>query len=211
VRHVIVTRFSVPRLEAASAPRHAEPEWLDERLALWRTWYVPSAASLGVPVVLLCSSRSADHVATRIRDLPWATVEVQDDWRGGWQGAADQIVTRLDSDDAVRRDWLQAVEGAPASADVLCTRDFLRFEPASGRLHTYRRREPCSLAAFRGGRNPYACDHKHLATEPNVHYLPGAYLLQIVHAGNLSNRAPSWWRFDRRAPHRLLADFGRVD
>jgi hypothetical protein len=211
VRHVIVTRFSVPRLEASSAPRHADPEWLDERLALWRAWYVPSVAGLGVPVVLLCSSRSAEYVALRIRDLPWAKVEVQDDWRGGWNGAADEMVTRLDSDDAVRKDWLEAVEQAPASAEVICTRDFLRLEPASGRLHSYRRREPSPLAAFRGGRNPYSQDHKYLAGQANVHFLRGAYLLQVVHGRNLSNRAPSWWRFDRRAPRRLLADFGRVD
>ena len=131
MRHVIVTRFSVPRLEAESAARHAEPEWLDQRLALWREWYVPSVTPLEVPAILLCSTQSADHVASRVRDVPWATVEVQDDWRGGWRGAPDQVVTRLDSDDAVRRDWLAALSAAVvAEVATQGTDEFVAFTTA---------------------------------------------------------------------------------
>ena len=208
MRHVIVTRFSVPRLEAESAARHAEPQWLEERLALWRAWYVPSVGPLNVPAILLCSSQSADYVAARVRDLPWAAVEVQDDWRAGWRGAPDQMVTRLDSDDAVRRDWFAALAAAPATAEIICTRDFLRLDIASGRLHAYHRREPSPLAAFRGGQNPYGLDHKHLASRTDVHFLRGEYLLQVAHGRNLSNRTPAWWRIDRRAPRSRLAEFG---
>ena len=104
MRHVIVTRFSVPRLDAATAARHADPSWLGERLALFRTWFVPSVRGLEVPVILLCSSRSAGYVSEKVRDLSWASIVVQDDWYGGWRGAPEQTVTRLDSDDAVRQD-----------------------------------------------------------------------------------------------------------
>lgn len=207
-RHVIVTRFSVPRLDAATASRHADPSWLDERLALFRTWFVPSVQKLGVPVLLLCSTRSAGYVAQSIRDLPWASIVEQDDWYGGWRGSPDQIVTRLDSDDAVRQDWFQALDRAPADPGVHCTRDFLRLDARSGRLYSYRRREPSPLAAFRRGLNPYAHDHKHLEKHCQVHFIEGQYLLQIAHGNNLSNRLPAWWRIDRRVPRTRLAAFG---
>ncbi len=207
MRHVIVTRFSVPRLDAASASRHAERSWLDERLALFRTWFVPSVEKLGVPVILLCSTQSAGYVAEKIRDLPWASVVVQDEWYGGWSGTPEQIVTRLDSDDAVREDWFEALDRAPADADVHCTKDFLRLDLRSGRLYSYRRREPSPLAAFRRGLNPYAHDHKHLEKHCKVHFLNEQYLLQIAHGNNLSNRLPAWWRIDRRVSRKRLAAF----
>lgn len=207
MRHVIVTRFSVPRLDAATTARHAERPWLDERLALFRAWFVPSVRHLGVPVILLCSSQSAEYVTENVRDLPWSSVAVQDDWYGGWRGAPEQIVTRLDSDDAVRQDWFQALDRAPTDADVHCTRDFLRLDARSGRLYSYRRREPSPLAAFRHGGNPYAHDHKHLEKHCKVHFLKGQYLLQIAHGNNLSNRLPAWWRIDRRVPRTRLASF----
>lgn len=209
MRHVIVTRFSVPRLDNATASRHADHTWLDERLALFRTWFVPSVQGLGVPVLLLCSSQSAGYVSENMRDFPWTSVRVQDDWYGGWRGAPEQIVTRLDSDDAVRQDWFQALDRAPGDLDVLCSKDFLRLDARSGRLYAYRRREPSPLAAFRRGLNPYAHDHKHLEKHHRVHVLPGGpYLLQIAHGNNLSNRLPAWWRIDRRVSKKRLAAFG---
>ena len=208
MRHVIVTRFSVPRLDAATGARHADRPWLDERLALFRTWFVPSVQRLGVPVLLLCSSRSADYVARNIEDLRWASVVVQDEWYGGWTGAPDQIVTRLDSDDSLHESWFDHLDRAPAEADVICTRDFLRLDVRSGRLYSYRRREPSPLAAFRNGLNPYAHDHKHLEKHHRVHVLKGQYLLQVAHGNNLSNRLPAWWRIDRRVSRKRLAAFG---
>jgi hypothetical protein len=208
MRHVIVTRFSVPRLDAATASRHADPTWLDERLALFRTWFVPSVKRLGVPVLLLCSSQSAGYVGEKVRDLSWASIVVQDDWYGGWQGTPEQTVTRLDSDDSLRQDWFQALDRAQTDADVICTRDFLRLDARSGRLYSYRRREPSPLAAFRRGLNPYAHDHKHLEKHCRVRFLRGQYLLQIAHGNNLSNRLPAWWRIDRRVSRSRLAAFG---
>lgn len=207
-RHLFVTRFAVPRPVAGTVERFREPAWLEERYALFRRWFVPSVERLGAPVVLLCGSAVAEAVAARVADLAWARVEVQDDWRGGFRGGPDQTLTRIDSDDAVRVDWLQAVERAPADAEVLVTPEFLRYDPRRGRLHRYRRREPSPLAAFRGGANPYEVDHKHLLGRPGVHALRGAFLLQIVHGGNVSNHPPAAWRLDRRAPLGRLADYG---
>jgi hypothetical protein len=116
MRHLIACRFSVPRLEPESATRHADPEWLESRLALFRSYFAPSVGRLGVPVVLLCSSASAAFVAEKTRQFPWARVEEQDDWRGGPTGFADLVVTRLDSDDALAADWFSAVEMAPRSS-----------------------------------------------------------------------------------------------
>jgi len=213
MRHVIVTRFSVPRLDPATAALHADRRWLDGRLAPFRSYYAPSIQRLRVPVVLLCSSRSAEYVSQRLADLKWLSIVVQDGWYGGWRGSPDQVVTRLDSDDALHEDWfrrLDEAEGDPAAAaaEVLCTRAFLRLDARTHKLYALRRREPSPLAAFRRGANPFAHDHKVLERHYQTHCLPGQYLLQVVHGGNLANRAPAWWRCHRRVPQARLAAFG---
>lgn len=208
IKHLVVTRFAVPRPVAGTAGLYRDRDWLEERLRLFRRYFVPGVGRLGVPAVLLCGGEAAGFVAERVADLAWARVEVQDEWRGGWRGGADEVLTRLDSDDAVHGGWLAAVERAPAAARVLVTHESLRWEPRSGRLHRYRRREPTPLAAFRGGANPYAIDHKHLGELPGVHRIRGCHLLQVVHGGNVANHPPRPWRLDRRVSKRRLAGFG---
>jgi hypothetical protein len=208
VRHVIVTRFSVPRLDLATAQWHADRRWLDSRLGPFRAYYVPSVERLRVPVILLCSQSSAEYVAKQLRDLRWLSIVVQDSWYGGWRGSSDQTVTRLDSDDALHEDWFRRLDAAPAGAEVIGTREFLRFDARRGKLYAFKRREPSSLAAFRNGANPFAHDHKLLEEHYRTHCLAGAWLLQVVHGGNLVNRPPSWWRFHRRVPSSRLAAFG---
>lgn len=207
-RHLVVTRFAVPRPLPGTAETFRDPAWIEERLALFRRFFVPSVGRTGVPAVLLCGSSVAGGVADQVTDLPWARVEVQDDWHGGWSDPRGRTLTRLDSDDALHAGWFEAVDRAPADARVLVTEEFLRWDLASGRLHRYRRREPSPLAAFRGGANPYEADHKHLGSADGVHRIDGAYLLQVVHDGNVSNRRPRAWRLDRRVSPRRLADFG---
>jgi hypothetical protein len=213
MRHVIVTRFSVPRLDPATAPLHADRQWLAGRLDPFRRYYVPSVQRLRVPVVLLCSSLSAEYVSRRLGDLKWLSIVVQDAWYGGWRGAPDQAVTRLDSDDALHEEWFQrleaaAADAAAAEAEVICTKDFLRLDARSGRAYAFRRREPSPLAAFLRGANPFAHDHKVLERHYRTHDLAGPYLLQVVHGGNLANRRPAWWRWHRRVPAARLAAFG---
>jgi hypothetical protein len=208
MRHVIVTRFSVPRLDSATASLHADRQWLDSRLGPFRAYYVPSVERLRVPVVLLCSSRSADYVSGQLRDLRSLSIVVQDSWYGGWRGAPDQVVTRLDSDDALHEDWFRRLDSTATSAEVICTKEFLRLDTQSGKLYAFRRREPSSLAAFLNGANPFAQDHKLLENHYQTHCLAGAYLLQVVHGGNLVNRPPSWWKFRRQLPPSALAAFG---
>ncbi len=205
--NVIVTRFSVPRpQDPVNAHCHADRRWLGERLELFRTYFVPSVGRLGVQAILLCSSGSAMFIEEQTRDLSWLEVVVQDDWYGGWDGSTDQIVTRMDSDDAIHEGWLAAVEAAPADAEVYCTRDFLRYDPSTGKLCAYSRREPSPLAAFRSGRNPFAHDHAGLDRHYRVHDIDGPYLVQIFHGGNVSSRRPPWYR--RRLPLERLEDFG---
>jgi len=207
MRHVIVTRFSVPRpQDPANADRHLDREWLDRRLELFRRFLVPSVGRLGVPGVLLCSTESAPHVAHEVGDLSWITVMTQDDWYGGWTGDDDQFVTRMDSDDAIHEGWLAAVEAAPTEAEVCCTKEFLRYDVSTGKLCAYSRRQPSPLAAFRGGRNPFAHDHARLDSHYRVHDIAGPYLLQVFHGGNVSSRRPSWYR--RRLPLERLEAYG---
>lgn len=207
-RHVIVTRFAVPLERPSPRDRHDDVEWLRLRLDLFRRFFVPSVERLGVPAVLLCGSRAADFVAHRTSELDWVQVVVQDDWRGGWTGAPEQILTRLDSDDAIHEAWLEEVGRSPADAEVCISKEHLRLDIRRGRLHRYERSEPSPLAAFRAGRNPYLHDHKHLEAHYRTHRIAGAHLLQVVHGGNLSSRPPKPWRFDRRVPHERLEAFG---
>jgi hypothetical protein len=94
----------------------------------------------------------------------------------------------------------------PANFEAVCTREFLRFDPSTEKLSSYSRREPSPLAAFRGGRNPFAHDHAGIERHYRVHEIKGAYLLQIFHGGNVSTRRPSWYR--RRLPLSRLEAFG---
>jgi hypothetical protein len=186
--------------------RHKDRAWLESRLDLFHRFFVPSVGRLGVPAVLLCSAETASYVAAAVGHLGWAQVIVQDEWYGGWSGTSNQMVTRMDSDDAIREDWLAALEKVPGDAEAVCTREFLRFDPATRRLCSYRRREPSPLAAFVGGRNPFAHDHAGIDRHYRVHDVEGAYLLQVFHGGNVSSRRPSWYR--RCLPLSRLEAFG---
>ncbi|MEJ2583413.1 MAG: hypothetical protein P8127_17575, partial [Acidobacteriota bacterium] len=174
--------------------RHADLVWLGRRLELFRRFFVPSVGRLEVPVVLLCSTPSSPTVAEAVADLDWISVVNQDDWHGGWTGEPSQVVTRMDSDDAIHEKWIEAVDAAPLDAEVCCTREFLRFDSSTGRLCAYRRRVPSPLAAFRNGCNPFAYDHAALDSNYRVHDIDGPYLLQVYHGGNVSSRRPSWYR-----------------
>jgi hypothetical protein len=207
MRHIVITRFSVPRVgDPDNAHRHCDRGWLDRRLDLFRRFFVPSVGRLEVPVLLLCSSDSASHVARKVDGLSWVEVVVQDDWYGGWSGSDDQTVTRMDSDDAIHHRWFDAVDQAPPEAEVCCTRSFLRYDPDAGRLCAYWRRHPSPLVAFRGGGNPFAHDHAGLESHYRVHRVKGPYLLQIFHGGNVSTRRPPWYR--PRVSLKRLEDFG---
>jgi hypothetical protein len=205
--HVVVTRFSVPRPhDPRNAANHCDESWLERRLELFRSFFVPSVGRFGVPAVLLCSTNSAPGVASALADLDWVTVVDQDDWYGGWVGESNQILTRMDSDDAIHEDWFKTVDAVERDVQVCFTRAFLRYDLASGKLAAYSRDVPSPLAAFRGGSNPYACDHVAIEEGFSARHIEGAFLLQVFHGGNVSTRRPSWYR--RRLPLDRLAPFG---
>ena len=110
MRHVIATRFSVPRPhDPVNSGSHADAAWLDRRLGLFRSYFIPSIIRFEVPVVLLCSTASAPIVRAELEDHSWAQVVVQDEWHGGWSGEADQIVTRMGETDLLH--WTPAATG----------------------------------------------------------------------------------------------------
>lgn len=207
MKHLIVTRFAVPRPESGTVDLYRSPAWLERRLQLFRRVFVPSVSRFGVPALLLCGKQARELVAPRVADLEWVRVEEQEEWRGGWSAGPETTITRLDSDDALRLGWFEAVDEAPASAQICITKNFLRWDLRADRLHRYSRTEPSPLSAFRGGRNPYEVDHKHLHSLSGVHEIRGSYLLQVVHGGNVSNHRPKPWRLDRRVPRQRLAAF----
>jgi hypothetical protein len=208
--HVIVTRFSVPRPgDPKNSASHTDGSWLERRLELFRGLFVPSVGRLDVPAVLLCSSASAPAVAGALADLAWVAVVEQNDWYAGWEGNPDQTLTRMDSDDAVHEKWFEAVEAVAGDVEVCVTTDFLRYDLTNRKLSAYSRTVPSPLAAFRGGRNPYTCDHSQIEKRYRTRRIEGAYLLQVFHGANVSTRKPSWYR--RRLPLDRLEPFGVRD
>lgn len=207
MHHVIVTRFSVPRpFDPVNAECHNDNGWLNRRLDLFRGYFLPSVERLQVPVIVLCSTSSSSFVSSRIKDIDWAEVVIQDEWHGGWSGPPDCIVTRMDSDDAIHSDWLRDIDEVETEAPVLCTKRFLRLDIETGRLRAYRRMKPAPLAAFRHGQNPYQYDHEELERQFKTCTLDKPYLLQIYHGENVSSRRPKLlWR---PASHTRLASFG---
>ena len=65
---MIATRFAVPRDDAATARLHCDPHWLENRLGLFRRFFVPSVAPLGVPAVLLCAALPGRAAIGRLID-----------------------------------------------------------------------------------------------------------------------------------------------
>jgi len=206
VNHVIVTRFSVPRPASPGEPaRHDDRGWLAERMELFRRYYVPSVQRTGVPAVLLCSSGSAAWVREETREYAWVRVAVQDGWEGGWRGARDEVLTRLDSDDLIHPGWFAAVATAPAGAEAFCTRGAYMLDAATGAVYQADRSFPVALLALARGRNPYAFAHRLVAEHYDAAFLEGRYLLQVVHGGNVSNAIPA---HAVPAPPGVLASFG---
>jgi hypothetical protein len=205
--HVVVTRFSVPRPhDPRNAANHCDESWLERRLELFRSFFVPSVGRFGVPAVLLCSTNSAPGVTSALAGLDWVTVVEQDEWYGGWVGKPNQTLTRMDSDDAIHEGWFETVDAVESEVQVCFTRAFLRYDLARGKLAAYSRDVPSPLAAFRGGMNPYSCDHVELEDRFSTRHIEGAFLLQVFHGGNVSTRRPSWYR--RRLPLDRLDPFG---
>jgi hypothetical protein len=112
----------------------------------------------------------------------------------------------MDSDDALHEGWFEAVDAVDDDAEVCFTRSFLRYDLTTRKLAAYRRDVPSPLAAFRNGRNPYACDHAVLDREFRARHVDGAFLLQVYHGANVSTRRPSWYR--RRLPLDRLEPYG---
>lgn len=209
MEHVIVTRYSISRVqESENASLHVDDGWLRERERLFRRFFVPSVQRLGIRAVLMCSTASAPRVADTFADLSWVRVVEQNEWFGGWSDRSDQILHRLDSDDAVHEDWFSAVENAPPEAEVICTRRFFRLHLCRRRVYRYRRKNPSPLVAFRGGVNPYTHLHEEIDEHYRTHDVDRPYLLQVAHGNNISNHFPRSYR--RKATPEELAGFGRI-
>ena len=204
VKHVVVTRFSVP-LPQEGSRTHANAGWLSERLELLRAYYVPSLELSGVRAVLLCSRDTAGSVMREVSDLGWVTVEEQDDWYGGWEGGTDEVLTRLDSDDAVAPGWFNAIDAYSPEAATYCCRGTYMLDAEARRLYEVIRPFPAALAARAAGKNPYAVDHRALLDTFGGVTLPGKPLLQVVHGGNVLNRIPTT---AREVPLGAIAEFG---
>lgn len=207
LEHLLITRFSVRWDEGASAP---DDEWLRERVAIFRRYTLPSVLGQTQPPdawVLLCSPRPQwlrDEFAAMQEEAAWirpvetdehfSPALVRDVVKDALPPGADRILTtRIDNDDVIAEDYLAAVR-AEAGDDYEGFINFTKgLQLADRKL--YWRSDPLnpfiSLAEPVGELRTVFVDwHNHLDRYGPVRQVSTRPMwIQVVHGGNLANRA----------------------
>jgi hypothetical protein len=216
-QHLVVTRFAIRFAAGDDVPA---PAWFTHRLDLLRAYCMPTIAAQtdqGFRWVLLCDEAvPADMIAAleeMIASIPQAeialtTVDSPFSSRVAQLSAAGTdalITTRLDSDDGLGRDYVRRIATyaeAFAAADhpvqLVCFPEGCKLEVQSGDVYaTYQPNSPTVTMFERLGEgvvphSVYAGNHGYLNHLFPMHHDPApAPWLQVVHAGNVSNKVHS--------------------
>ncbi len=193
--HVVMTRFNVRVAAGAPAPGEA---WLRDRIHWFERFTLPSMLAQTVPPdawILFCDADSPDWLIERLPDC--ATI-----WRVSGvftpSVAAEAvsafgrplITTRLDNDDAIATDYLEAVRReAPAEGFI----NFLHGLQLSGdRL--YRRSDPSNAFLSRceqhHAESVFADPHRSIIERHHVRQVKTVPMwLQVIHGRNWANEA----------------------
>lgn len=207
--HVLVTRFNLA--VGFGRGQHLDEVWLRERLELFRRYCVPSVAGQSVChftwLVLVASATppfvvdeltEASGAAAQleiVRDAARSPVETLRATLSEPRFAAPHLITsRLDSDDAIDRTYVERVQGAFSGqpATFVDFSDGYTYSPSSGTLRRYRhpaspfvslieRRDDTPLTAL-------CVNHVKVKERGPVVKLRGEPgWLQVVHGGNVRN------------------------
>ncbi len=195
MKHILMTRFNVVVAEGAQAP---DEMWLRDRLRWFEAFTVPSVMAQTVQPdswIIFCDAESPDwlvdrmpHSATvwRVQGIftPTVAAEAVSDVEG------PIITTRLDNDDAIATDYLEAVQReSPVEG-------FVNFphglQLAGERL--YRRSDPSNAFISRAERQPvgtvFAVPHRSIIELYSVRQVKTAPMwLQVIHGRNWANAA----------------------
>lgn len=228
-RHYVVTRFSLEI--APGSRRHLDEEWLDDRLALLERWCLPSVRAQShrdftwlllldratpprvverVEKIGTQGVRSAVHLSSGLTAAEAAAEAIRSDMEG-----LDVVVTsRLDSDDAIGRHFVEDVQQRvrPGPPYLIRMTRGLVFDSTSGE---------CRSLFF--GKSPFVS-----VVEPATSEITTAYWtshteipesvhivdvdrdpswLQVVHGGNVLNRLRGK-EYEGRLDRVLRSEFG---
>lgn len=194
-KHIVMTRFNVHVPERAGAPDEA---WLRDRLRWFELFTVPSIMAQTVKPdcwMIFCDAASPEWLLNRMP--PFATVRPV---RGIFTAAVAAesvssfigplITTRVDNDDAIAIDYLEAVQReAPVEGYV----NFMHGLQLSGE-RLYRRSDPSNAFISRAEAQAYgtvfAQPHRSIIEGHSVRQVKGAPMwLQVVHDRNWANAA----------------------
>jgi hypothetical protein len=204
MQHFILTRFAVV-MPYPYPSRLADPAWLTERFRLLQSFALPSVAAQSSPVTWLLGVDASvpvwahERLNTIVARLS-AFVVTTDGDRLGWAEAVREILrphagqpiitTRLDSDDAIARDFSARVREVSRPA-VITFKNGAQLDRRSGTAnHLVEPANPfLSLVSVDG--------QSILDAVPQHHILQGTFdlivlkgrpaWLQVVHGGNLAN------------------------
>lgn len=221
--HLLMTRFNVRVEEGGFKP---PPEsWLRERIEHFERVTAPSVAAQTAPPdawLVFCDASSPDWLVTRLERV--ASVQLVEGVFGPDVAAAavaseagPLITTRLDNDDALARDYIEAIKReAPADGFV----NFLHGVQLVDRK-LYRRSDPSNAFISRSERSSaetvFAVPHRLILERHPVRQVKSAPMwLQLIHGGNVANAArgirTSAATLERFAVHAEATDDGmRMD
>lgn len=222
--HAVLTRFNVRR-GAVPDPRVISPDWLDNRIAIFKSVTVPSvAAQIQQPdawLVFLDEQTPADarfvlqEVAEQLPSLQLVycgafntAVVAGALLRLAPPGRDWLLTTRLDNDDAVHPALLQTVKQLAASRQRLFINPQRGLIVANGLLYRKRDRsspfisysEPLSEC-----RTVWMDEHQRLGRHGPIAqvHLQDAWV-QYVHGGNLANLVRGWRTLPRQVDLAVL-------
>jgi hypothetical protein len=205
--HWLITRFNVPMRDHPG--RSTDAEWLAERIDLFRAFCLPSVALQNCQDfrwLLMVDDATPPPALDALRDCervrPFETLAVGERWRpalsgfvGRGAGAPYLMTSRLDSDDAIGRDYLGAVRGAfdGWAPVVLEAPSGLRLDARSGALYHASWRKGAFLTLIEGRSDRpltvYARPHMRMDEVAPLRAVPlEPAWVQVVHGGNAANR-----------------------
>lgn len=206
VRHILLTRFNVA-VPFARDERRLDPAWLTERFALFESFCLPSVLGQTTKEFrwfVLFDAETPPEARGRAERLARGGAFIPLFAHGSWKedlggllrerGAAGDgllLTTRLDSDDALARGFMEGMLRSSGESPAVLS--YPRgYVLDGGRLYSQDFPENPFLSMLEGSaacKTVLSESHEKIASVAPLRLLDGGPMwLQVVHSGNVSNR-----------------------